>query len=308
VAGLDLDVATGTTHGLVGESGCGKSTAARTILRLIEPTAGSVRFDGVELTSLGQPEMQRLRSQIQVVFQDAIGAFNQRMTVAAIVAEPLLIHQSLTRSERSIKVGQLLESVGLDAEGGSRYPHELSGGQRQRIGIARALALSPRLLICDEPVSALDVSVRAQILELLTDLQLARKIAYLFISHDLAVVDQVAHRVSVMYLGRIVESGTKDQVYRTPAHPYTQALLSAIPQPDPIVERTRKRIILTGELPNPSTRPSGCAFRSRCWKAQELCAQEAPALIGRGGGHTVACHFPDTALSSRVQLAAPPLS
>lgn len=295
VAGVDLDVEQVSTHGLVGESGCGKTTTVRSILRLIEPTAGSVVFDGIDVLALSPGELRRLRRQIQVIFQDPFGSLNKRMRVETIVGEPLEIHEKLTIAERRHRVAAVLESVGLDATDARRYPHQFSGGQRQRIAIARALVLSPRLLICDEPVSALDVSVRAQVLELLIQLQGRLGIAYLFISHDLAVVHQIAQQISVMYLGRIVESGTRDQVYQSPAHPYTRALLSAVPQPDPQTERTRQRIILTGEPPSPSAPPSGCVFRTRCWKAQELCAREAPALVDRGGGHPVACHFPELA-------------
>ncbi len=292
---VSFSVEKGETLGLVGESGCGKSTTGRAVLRLIEATAGEVTFEGIDVMKAGRGDMQKLRRDMQIIFQDPYASLNPRMRVRNIVGESLKIHDIGTEAERKKRVFELLETVGLSAEHAERYPHEFSGGQRQRIGIARALALNPKLIICDEPVSALDVSIRAQVINLLEDLQDELGLTYLVIAHDLSVVKHISDRVAVMYLGKIVEIAGSDILYDYPQHPYTEALLSAVPIPDPETERARRRIILEGDVPSPANPPKGCVFHPRCPRAQEICSTEMPVLATTGDAgerHEVACYFP----------------
>ncbi len=294
VDGVDLAVRTGETLGLVGESGCGKSTLGRTILRLIEPTEGQIIFKGQDLSRLSGTEMRRKRRELAMIFQDPFASLDPRQTVGDIVGEPLDIHGlAASRRQRQARIDELLRVVGLNPNFANRYPHEFSGGQRQRIGIARALAVDPSFIVCDEPISALDVSIQAQIINLLERLQDQFNLTYLFIAHDLSVVKHISDRIAVMYLGKIVEVAKSNDLYRQPKHPYTGSLMSAIPIPDPKIERTRERIILKGDVPSPVNPPSGCRFRTRCFKAQEKCAQEVPPLdTVKIGDHEAACFFP----------------
>ena len=308
VDGVTFDVQRGETLGLVGESGCGKSTIGRAMIRLREPTSGTVRFDGVDLTSISTDALRKMRRRMQIIFQDPYGSLDPRMTVGSIVSEPIETHKLAHGEAKRERVAELLRLVGLDPKYVKRYPHEFSGGQRQRIGVARALAVEPEFIVCDEPISALDVSIQAQVLNLLTDLRSRLGLTYLFVAHDLSVVKHISDRVAVMYLGKVVEIGPPDQLYAAPGHPYTRALLSAVPVPDPASERKRKRVILKGDVPSPVNPPPGCRFHTRCWLYERLgkpenCRTIDPPLEVLEGRHQVACHYAAEALKTDVGIA-----
>jgi peptide/nickel transport system ATP-binding protein len=302
VDGVSLEIRRGETLGLVGESGCGKSTVGRTILRLYEPTGGRILFEGQDITRLGESDLRPLRRRMQMIFQDPYASLNPRHSVGRIIGEPMWTHRVASRREASRRVRELLEIVGLPADAGSRYPHEFSGGQRQRIGLARALSLNPDLIVADEPVSALDVSIQAQIINLLENLQSEFDLTYLFIAHDLAVVRHISDRIAVMYLGTIVEISPADELYSDPLHPYTISLLTAVPIPDPVVEKQRERILLAGDLPSPANPPPACRFHTRCPYVQETrCKTDVPELRKLADGHLAACHWAEDIKAGRIQ-------
>jgi oligopeptide transport system ATP-binding protein len=291
VDGVSFDIYEGETLGLVGESGCGKSTCGRTILKLYDPTGGTIRIGGQDIAAAEGEALRKLRPMMQMVFQDPQASLNPRLTLAQIIGEPLDEHTTLSADEKLARIYELMDAVGLNRAFANRFPHEFSGGQRQRIGIARALALNPRFIVCDEPIAALDVSIQAQVVNLLEELQDRLGLTYLFISHDLSMVRHIADRVAVMYLGQIAEIAPRDALYLTPKHPYTQALLSAVPEPNPEVEAKRRRIILTGDVPSPANPPKGCNFSTRCPRVMDICRQVEPSLTDLGGGQMVACHL-----------------
>jgi oligopeptide transport system ATP-binding protein len=308
VDGLTFEIRRGETLGLVGESGCGKSTTGRALIRLREPTEGTVRFDGIDLVKLKPEALRKMRRRMQIIFQDPYGSLDPRMTVGSIVSEPIDTHHLASGAAKKERVADLLRIVGLDPKYITRYPHEFSGGQRQRIGVARALAVEPEFIVCDEPISALDVSIQAQVLNLLTDLREQLGLTYLFIAHDLSVVKHISDRVAVMYLGKIVEIGPPDIMYANPGHPYTRALLSAVPVPDPVLERKRKRVILKGDVPSPVNPPEGCRFHTRCWLYEQLgqpeqCRTIDPPVRILQGDHGAACHFAEQAIQSDVGVS-----
>lgn len=300
---VSFDVYRGETLGLVGETGCGKTTVGRTILRLYEPTGGKVLFDGIDLVSLNEGELRRMRQRMQMIFQDPYASLNPRMTVGSIVSAPLDVHKTVHSKSKSKRVDDLLDMVGLNPEFVNRYPHEFSGGQRQRVGIARALAVSPDLIICDEPISSLDVSIQAQVVNLLEELQRELGLTYIFIAHDLSMVRHISNRIAVMYLGKIMELADRNDIYLDPIHPYTQALMSAVPLPDPDIQKKRKRIILEGDIPSPSNPPVGCNFNTRCPVAKERCFKEDPTFREIKPGHWAACHFAEDFIHPDRKLA-----